>query len=165
MKKKIVKSKIAVRWEILKMVESLNQRYGDGVVDAKDVDFYKDNFQGNYIDLLFEKRIDPCQIWQVEILTKAKDADGNIHFHTLNFDLSEKMKLHDVLKGNDKIKFNKGGFKVKWKGITEMWLAEVDSDLKDMDCIEAWVTATCSAKVKPLSNFNFINKVIANKLI
>ena len=162
MKRKLHKTKVAARWEILSTVAAVNKKYGmDSKVDKSDRDFYKDNFSGNYIDLLFENRINPCQIWHVEILTKAKESNGSIHYHTLEFDLNHSMSLHDVLKGKNKVKLDNGGFKVKWRGVTAMWLDEVDKDLVDMTCTEAWVTASCSAEVKRENIFNLMQKVIA----
>lgn len=162
MKRKLHKIKVAARWEILRTVAAVNEKYGmDSKVDKSDSNFYKENFSGNYIDLLFEDRINPCQLWRVEILTKAKESDGTVHFHTLEFDLNSRMSLHDVLKGNSKVKLDNGGFKVKWRGVTAMWLDEVDRDLTDMTCIEAWVTASCVAEVKPKNIFNLMQKIVA----
>lgn len=161
-KRKQAKSKVAARWEILRTFDNVVEKYGENAdIPSSDTQFFKENFQGNYIDLLFSKRIDPQQSWNVKINTRLRTDDGQEGWHECEFKISEKMTLNEVLKGNPAIKFNNNGIKTRWKGVTLMWIGEIENDVPNSTCLEAWVTATCDSLIKPVNTFDFLQKVVA----
>lgn len=161
-KRKQVKSKVAARWEILSTFDDVAKKYGENAdIPPEDKVFFKDHFQGNYIELLLSSRIEPYQSWNVKISTKLRNEEGLEGWHECEFNISEKMSLNEVLKGNPAIKFNDGGIKKRWKGITLMWISEVENDVPNSTCLEAWVTATCESYIKPINTFDLLQKVVA----
>lgn len=157
---KTKKQKVAVRWEILSTFQDVTDNYGENKdVPASDKDFFKRNFTGNYIDLLNSCRIEPVQKWNVNIKTKLRLDDGQEGWHEIEFKPDTAMTLNELLKGNKHIKLNVAGIKVKWKGVTLMWIDAVEEDLPSSTCLEAWVTATCVADVKPLMMNNLLARI------
>lgn len=154
--------KVFARWEILSTFESVAEKYGENKnVPASDKQFFKDHFQGNYINLLNENRIDPKQKWTVKIKAKLRLDDGQEGWHEVEFKPDTAMTVNELLKGNSKVKVNQGGIKTRWKGVTLMWIDEMESDLPGSRCLEAWVTAECHTKVRPIQMFNLMQKLVA----
>ena len=151
------KHKLVAKWEVLTMAKYVEENYKDSAVSRSDRDFFDKFYQGNWINLMLDNRVDPYQIWNIKIETKAKDDNGVIHTHELEWQFDKPMTMTQILKGDENIKFNEGGFKKRWQGVTKQWLDCVDSDLEGMDCIEAWVTSVCYAKVKNKSVWNILN--------
>ena len=153
------KHKLVAKWEVLSMAQYVDEHYKDKPVSRSDRDFFNKFYQGNWINLMLDNRVDPYQVWSIEILTRAKDENGVIYNHELEWKFDKPMTMTQILKGDENIKFNEGGFKKRWQGVTKQWLDCVDEDLKGMDCVDAWVTSTCYAKVKPQAVWNILNKM------
>lgn len=162
--RKIKKTKVVCKWEVLSTFKDVEENFGSNKdIPANETDFFKRNFKGNYIELLNQFRIEPQQKWSVNIKTKIQLDDGQVGWHEMEFEPDALMSLNELLKGNEDVKQNIGhGVKVRWRGITNMWIDELEKDLPDSTCLEAWVTATCYAKVKGLETNNLIQKLLAS---
>lgn len=139
-----VKQELTAKWEIIEaaeFVESLGRNPTEQELNQL--------YQGQFVPLLHEHRVDRKQIWSITIVTTAKADDGYIHTHEVTWNFDKPMSMAEVLRGAKHIKVNdKDGIKVRWTGVAKNWLKEVDSDLEGMTAMSAWATATCTALVE-----------------
>ncbi|HEY4538146.1 MAG TPA: hypothetical protein VIG45_06805 [Erysipelothrix sp.] len=162
MKKKLVKKNLFAKWEIISTAEIVENEYkGKPIDDA----FFSRVYGGNFVRLYRDGRTEAKQVWSLEIVTTAKDDEGVIHTHEVEWTFDKPMTIREVLGGAKHIKMNSGGIKTRWVGVTKQWLDTVDQDLKGMDAIEAWATAKCTAMVKPKSAQDIMADALVNKLV
>lgn len=137
------KQKLSATWEILataEYVESLNRTVSD--------DDLKFIYQGEFVPLLLDQRVERKQVWNVVIKTTAKSDDGEIHKHEMEWKFDKPMSIKEVIDGAKHIKVDQCGIKTRWRGVAKQWIDAVDHDLKDMTAVSAWATATCTAIVE-----------------
>lgn len=161
MKKTMKKTKktLTATWEILgtaKYVEEVEAQ-GGSIGDKELLEIY----QGSFVPLFLAHRVERKQIWKVVIKTTAKADDGTLHEHEMEWNFNKPMSIKEVISGAKHIKVDHGGIKTRWVGVSEQWIAAVDEDLKDMDAVSAWATATCVAQVEALNPAaNLLKKII-----
>lgn len=136
------------KWEILSTAEWIIENFPNNqpLTNAALMSIYK----GNAVSAILTGKIASVQKWGVTIVTTAKDKDGNIHTHQCSWRVLEPMTFNDFMNGEGGHKINRGhGLKTRWLGVAKEWIKMVDSDLADMDAIEAHATANCLAQLKP----------------
>lgn len=145
MKRKYQKRNLSAVWEVLSTAEIVETEYKDKAIDDE---FFDRVYSGQFVRLYRDKVVDAKQIWTIGIVTTAKDDNGEIHTHELEWKFDKPMTIREVLSGAKHIKLNDGGITKRWAGVTKQWLDCVDEDLKGMTAIEAWCTAKCTAEIK-----------------
>lgn len=159
--KKVNKS-LCAKWEILSTAELVETEYKDKPIDD---DFFERVYKGDFVRAYRDGRVNGHQKWIINITTKAKDDEGVIHTHELEWSFDKPMTIREVLDGAKHIKFKQDGLKVRWAGVSRQWIKCVDEDLKGMTCIDAWATAKCVAAVKPESCLNSFNRLFVKNLV
>lgn len=153
-----IKKRLVAKWEIMTTAEIVETEYNNKPIDDE---FFDRVYKGDFVRTYRDGRTDSKQVWKIQILTKAKDEDGNIHEHLLEWEFYKQMTISEVLEGAKHIKMN-NEFKTRWTGVTKQWLSCVDEDLKGMVCLEAWCTAECVANVIPERAKNKFNRLMLN---
>ena len=161
MKKKLVKKNLFAKWEIISTAEIVDNEYKGKPIDEA---FFDRVYGGDFVRLYRDGRAEAKQVWSLNIITTAKDDEGMIHTHEVEWTFDKPMTIREVLGGAKHIKMNSGGIKTRWAGVTKQWLDTVDQDLQGMDAIEAWATAKCTAMVKPKSVQHILNESLMNRL-
>lgn len=156
MKTKRIKKNLIAKWNIVETAEIVETEYKDKPIDEP---FFDRVYQGDFVRAYRDGRVEAKQLWVIQIETKAQDDDGVIHDHVLEWKFDKPMTIREVLEGAKHIKMN-DEFKARWTGVTRQWLDCVDSDLKGLDCVSAWATASCVAMVKPEFQINKFNKLM-----
>lgn len=139
------------KWEILSTAEWIIENFPNNqpLTSAALSQIY----DGNAVPAIQSGLIASIQKWGVTIVTTAKDKDGNIHTHQCSWRVLEPMTFNDFMNGEGGHKINRGhGLKTRWLGVAKEWIKMVDTDLADMDAIEAQATANCLAQLKPTRN-------------
>lgn len=137
------------KWEILSTAEWIVENFPNNrpLTNAALMHVY----DGNAVPAILKGTIASTQKWGLTIVTKAKDKEGNIHTHECSWRVMEAMTFNDFMNGEGGHKVNRGhGLKTRWLGVAKKWIKIVDTDLADMDAIEAQATANCLAQLKSM---------------
>ena len=88
------------------------------------------------------------QKYGVTFFSQIQKQDGSIGIVERGFKIDEPMMLSELINGKSDCYVNKSGIKVKgWRGAKNEWLAMMDDEFHNDECLDAWGVVNCMVKV------------------
>lgn len=138
-----------LKWNIfnaVKVVEDYEKRTGkkDGAIPFFEL---AKIYTGSLFTALQLGKIKNSQLYGVTFFSHIKKQDGSVGIVERGFKIDIPMKLSELINGYAGCYVNKGGIKVKgWKGAKNEWLAMMDEEFHNDECLDAWGVVNCMVK-------------------
>lgn len=105
-------------------------------------------YTGTLFSALQHGKIKNHQKYGVTFFSQIQKQDGSIGIVERGFKIDEPMKLSELINGKSDCYVNKAGIKVKgWRGAKNEWLAMMDDEFHNDECLDAWGVVNCMVKV------------------
>lgn len=105
-------------------------------------------YTGTLFSALQHGKIKNHQRYGVTFFSQIQKQDGSIGIVERGFKIDEPMMLSELINGKPDCYVNKSGIKVKgWRGAKNEWLAMMDDEFHNDECLDAWGVVNCMVKV------------------
>lgn len=108
-------------------------------------------YRGNFIPCVYDQRVNENCVWKLHLEVIYLDLNNEEQTDTMTWEFGTPMTFKEMLTGKSDYLVKEAGLTTVWQGVTHEWKNYVKRNLKGVDPISAWVTASTTSQVKPLT--------------